>query len=98
MEQKHTPTPWEILGGDDKYIIHHCSDGGLIVEIAKLIRTSKYKANAEFIVRSANEFYNFIEVCHSALDKLQNGGNPDETIQALKEILARTQSKTLSEV
>ena len=76
---QHTPTPWAYtvknIRGNNRTIASTCNDAtgagkGLNLE-DKIVFDRENKANAEFIVRACNSWYN-IEALENRLKELKN--------------------------
>lgn len=68
---KHTSLPWHYI--DEWRGIYDSPDiRGAQVRIAEITSTPDYKANAEFIVRACNSYYELVEALEAALPYLQD--------------------------
>ena len=72
MKTEHTPTPWKysLNVGPTKALIVE-NDGSTVIELLNRLRSSKFEANVEFIVRAVNSHDEMLEALYQNMEILE---------------------------
>jgi hypothetical protein len=98
----HSPLPWHIGPLSDELFQLEIRNAEYVVALATDIGNDRQRANAEFIVRAANNHYALLEALEAALPLLQNVHSADygkarrvaEIESAARAAIARAKGET----